>query len=169
MKIDPYKHKERYLKWKEKTEDRISEMSQINSDLTLEYLKDMEKGFNVANKSVKGPRSFIRLNSIKDKMFFFSRKFKEIYNWDNITLITEEQLIDFFHSMANGTLIKEKGGTCRSVETYTKTFFPIRIDITQTGDIFLINFILVLTIKSGEHYTSKYTASRLLYPPYGFI
>jgi hypothetical protein len=121
-KIDPYKHEERYKKWKEKTGNRIPELSQKNSDLTLRYLSDMEKGLNVANKSVKGGRSFIRLNSIKDKMFFFSRKFEEIYGLEDITKITEEQLIDLFNDMANGNIQKERGGRYNSVETYTKIF-----------------------------------------------
>ena len=33
MRIDPYKHKERYLRWKEKTKGGISELSQFNSGL----------------------------------------------------------------------------------------------------------------------------------------
>ncbi|MCX6748779.1 MAG: hypothetical protein NT076_04180 [Candidatus Pacearchaeota archaeon] len=41
MKIDPYKHKERYLKWKERTQSQIPEISKENSDLIKEYLRDI--------------------------------------------------------------------------------------------------------------------------------
>jgi len=42
MKIDPYKHKERYLNWKEKVNERgIPGISKANSDLILRYLYDM--------------------------------------------------------------------------------------------------------------------------------
>ena len=47
MKIDPYKHKERYLKWRESVKDGIPHMNKYNSDLILKYLNDMENGINV--------------------------------------------------------------------------------------------------------------------------
>ena len=84
MKIDPYKHKERYLSWKEKTKNGIPGLSIHNSDLLKQYLADMEKGINISSASVKGPRGFSRLNSIKDRFIFFARKFKEMYNLDSI-------------------------------------------------------------------------------------
>ena len=47
MKLDPYKHKERYLKWKELTQERIPSVSKENSDLIKQYLGDMEKGMEI--------------------------------------------------------------------------------------------------------------------------
>lgn len=44
MKIDPYKHKERYENWKEKTKLGIPNISKIDSSLILQYLNDMENG-----------------------------------------------------------------------------------------------------------------------------
>ncbi|MEK6918113.1 MAG: hypothetical protein AABW51_04150 [Nanoarchaeota archaeon] len=45
MKIDPYNHKERYFKWKEKTQHSgLSNISEYNSNLILKYLEDMEHG-----------------------------------------------------------------------------------------------------------------------------
>ncbi len=46
MKRDPYKHEEQWLRWKDKNKDRILEISKENSDLVLDYLKDMEMGIN---------------------------------------------------------------------------------------------------------------------------
>ncbi|MBS3092700.1 hypothetical protein J4466_04765 [Candidatus Pacearchaeota archaeon] len=85
MKIDPYKNKERWLKWKEKVKSRIEGLSKTNSDLILQYLNDMEKGINIASGNVKGSRSYGRLNSLKDRLIFFAKKFEETYNIKDIT------------------------------------------------------------------------------------
>lgn len=122
MKIDPYKHKERYLNWKEKTREGIPELSGYNSDIIKNYLNDMERGFNVASESVKGPRGFNRLNTLKDRVMFFCKKFKESYNLDKVTGITEEQLISFFCDMQNGTIKREDGQDYKSTETLAKVF-----------------------------------------------
>jgi hypothetical protein len=81
MKIDPYKHKERYLAWKEKVKDGIPDLSNENSEIILRYLIDMERGTNISSVSVKGARSFIRLDSLKNRIVFFARKFEELYLW----------------------------------------------------------------------------------------
>jgi len=122
MKIDPYKHKEKYLKWKERNKSGIPGISKENSDLIHAYLADMEIGLNIAALSIKGPRSYIRLNQIHDKIGFFARKFKQVYNLDKITDITEVLLISFFADMRNGTIKRVDGGTYRGLETFTKAF-----------------------------------------------
>ena len=48
----------------------------------MQYVTDMEHGLNVSLKSSKGGRSYIRLNTIREKMYFFSRRFNEIYGLD---------------------------------------------------------------------------------------
>ena len=65
MKIDPYKHKERHLRWKEKASEGISDISNPNSKILIRYLTDMEYGLNIANSSKKGARSYIRLNTLR--------------------------------------------------------------------------------------------------------
>ncbi|MEK6910520.1 MAG: tyrosine-type recombinase/integrase [Nanoarchaeota archaeon] len=122
MKIDPYKHKERYFKWKEKTKDGILDISETNSNLIKQYISDMEKGINIASKAVKGSRSPIRLNTLIGRLIFFATKFKNIYSIDNIIEITEDQLISFFSDMMNGTILKVDGQKYQSVDTYTKIF-----------------------------------------------
>lgn len=122
MKLDPYKHQERYLKWKEKTQSGIPDISKFNSDLIKAYLHDMERGINISAMSSKGPRSFIRLNAIHDKVGFFARKFKEIYDIDKVTDIKEDQLIGFFSDMKNGTIKKVDGSCYRSIDTFAKIF-----------------------------------------------
>ena len=53
MKIDPYKHKEKYQAWKEKINKigYIEGISKTNSKIILRYLFDMELGINISNKS----------------------------------------------------------------------------------------------------------------------
>lgn len=122
MKIDPYNHKEKYLKWKEQNRNEIKGLTRENSEIALQYLNDMERGINVASASTKGARSFIRLNSLREKMIFFSKKFNEIYGLNKFTEINEEQLIGFFTDMKNGIIKRVDGRNYKSIETHGKIF-----------------------------------------------
>ena len=122
MKIDPYNHKERFLKWKERVKDGIKNISRDNSDIILKYINDMEKGINIASSNVKGSRSYIRLNSLKERLCFFANKFKELFDIDKIVDIKEEQLVGFFSEMKNGTITRKDGKEYKSVDTYAKDF-----------------------------------------------
>jgi len=122
MKIDPYKHKEKYLKWKETINNGIPGISQVSSSLILKYLSDMEKGINISSLSVKGSRSYPRLNNLKQRLIFFTKQIKEIYDIDDISKINEEQLIGFFSDMKSGLIKKIDGGRYKSVDTYAKIF-----------------------------------------------
>lgn len=122
MKIDPYKNKEKYLRWKEQNKDGISEVSKENSNLILSYLDDMETGINISISSKKGSRSYVRLNTLRVRTIFFAKKFKELYNLDNISKITEKQLITFFSEMRRGIIKRSNGKDYKSVETYAKVF-----------------------------------------------
>lgn len=122
MKIDPYKHKERYLDWKKSIVQGVPGLSRANSDIVISYVTDMEKGINVSSMSVKGSRGYPRLNTIKDKMILFCKKFKELYNLDDITQIKENQLMSYFSDMKAGIIKTVRGKRFRSVETYSKIF-----------------------------------------------
>ena len=71
-KIDPYKHKETYINWKEKIDKMgyIEGISRENSDLIIRYIFDMELGINISSRSSKGSRGYCRLNSLKQRMVF---------------------------------------------------------------------------------------------------
>jgi integrase len=121
MKIDPYKHKEKYERWKNNVrvpEDIAKEAYKI----IVNYIFDMERGINVAQGSAKGARSHCRLNSIKQRMEFFARRFYLEYKINNVVNITEEQIMDFFHRMRNGEIKTEKGQTYKSTGTAVKIF-----------------------------------------------
>ena len=121
-KLDPYKHKERYLAWKEKTKLGISEMSKANFDLMKTYLQDMESGMNVACSNKKGSRSYIRLNVLKQRLTNLSKEFEEKFGLDDITKITEQQLFGYFTDMRNGIIKRKDGKVYRSPKHFVKDY-----------------------------------------------
>ena len=122
MKIDPYKHKERYLNWKKKTKKEIPKISKQNSDLIKQYLMDMENGINISCVNKKGARSYIRLNALKTRMIFLIQQFEAKFNIDNIKDIKEEQLFSFFADMRNGKIKRKDKKKYKSVQDYVKIF-----------------------------------------------
>jgi len=122
VKFDPYKHKERYLAWKEKNKSVISEISKENSDLTLQFLSDMEYGLNICSTSKKGSRSFIRLNVLKQRLIALSKAFEKRFNLKKITDITETQLFGFFVDMRNGTIKRSDGKNYTAPRNFVKDF-----------------------------------------------
>jgi integrase len=122
MKIDPYKHKERYLNWKKKTKKEIPKISRQNSDLIKQYLIDMENGINISCVNKKGARSYIRLNALKTRMIFLIQQFEAKFNIENIRDIKEEQLFSFFADMRNGRIKRKDKKKYKSVQDYVKIF-----------------------------------------------
>ncbi|MFH1802562.1 MAG: hypothetical protein ABH864_03860, partial [archaeon] len=123
MKIDPYKHKEKYFNWKERISNGgIPDISKENSEIIIKYITDMEHGINVATRGVKGSRSFIRLNTLKERMVFAAKQFKTIYGLEDITKINDEQLTIFFAKMRNGSIRRRDGGAYVSISDYVKVF-----------------------------------------------
>ena len=121
-KLDPYNHKDFYLKWKENLKGDIPEISKENSDLILHYLEDMELGLNVSNSSRKGARGYARLRSLKIRLIFLSKKLKELFGTDPIIKITERQIHELFSGMRNGKITRLDGKAYRSVADYVKIF-----------------------------------------------
>jgi integrase len=124
MKIDPYNHKGKWMKWKDKVQKlgAIPDISRQNSDIILRYLNDMELGINIALGSHKGARSFIRLNSIKQRLIFLSKKFKDIFGNNDLTKMTEEQICSFFVDMRNGVIRRQDGGRYQATRDFVKSF-----------------------------------------------
>lgn len=122
MKIDPYKHEERYLRWLKNVENGIPGLNKENSEIIMAYLKDMENGLNVASASAKGARSYLRLNALRERLHFLAESFKKYYNINKITDISEEQLITFFSEMRSGKIRRLDGQIYKSIETPAKMF-----------------------------------------------
>lgn len=123
MKIDLYKDKERYLKWKQDVEKSgIKGLPKENSDLIVRYISDMENGLNVSAKSVKGSRSFIRLNTLRVRLAFVFRGLEVGFGIRNISDLKEEHICKFFNTMRNGSLKRKDGKEYQSVRDYVKCF-----------------------------------------------
>ncbi|MEA3329349.1 MAG: site-specific integrase [Nanoarchaeota archaeon] len=126
VRIDPYNHKERYEKWKEKHKSsNIKGLSKANSDILKRYIDDMENGINISVTSKKGARSPIRLNTLITRLAFLFRKFEQKFKIKDITKIKEEHLHRFFTGMRNGTIktkkIKTKDGKIIGGQPYKST------------------------------------------------
>jgi len=122
MKIDPYKHKERYLRWKERAKEGIKDVSKANFNLIVNYLTDMENGINIASRSARGARGYARLNTLRERLLFFCKRFKEDYDLNNISKIKEEQIISLFSKMRRGEIKRKDGKDYTSVGDYVKAF-----------------------------------------------
>jgi len=121
MKIDPYKHQQKYSHWKAKIKGRIPKLTKENSDLLLKYLNDMEIGINVGKGSKKGARSPIRLNTLRSKLGCMMKLLYETYNKRVITDISEENLHEYFSKMANGEIKKRDGTNYKATSDFIKS------------------------------------------------
>ena len=122
MKIDPYKNKERYLNWKEKTTEAIPNLTEYNSDIIKQYLSDMENGINIAVTNKKGARSYVRLNALRQRLVFLVKQFEIRFKFYKVTDITEERLFSFFAEMRNGKIRRKDKKKYKSVQDYVKIF-----------------------------------------------
>ena len=123
-KIGPYKHEQNYKNWKEKVDKLgyIEDISRNNSDLILRYVFDMELGINISNVSAKGSRGYARLNNLKQRMTFLTKKMEEVLEIKSLKDLQEEQIISFFSKMRNGEIKRLDGGVYKSVVDFVKVF-----------------------------------------------
>ncbi len=122
MKKDLYKSKEKWFSWKESIKDNIPGISKENSKLILQYLEDMEYGINISLANVKGPRSYTRLNNLREKMTLLATKFKEFCDVVDMFQITERQVCKFFSDMRNGIITRKDGKPYVVVADSVKAF-----------------------------------------------
>ena len=120
-KIDPYKNKEKYLRWKQNIQGKIPQISRENSEIILQYLKDMELGINISMSNKKGSRSYTRLNTLRNRMVFLAKHFKTRFN-KNLIEISESELCSFFTSMRNGEIKRQDGRKYKCVRDYVKIY-----------------------------------------------
>ncbi len=118
-KADPFRHQARWLAWKKHrnltTRGQDLPLSVQNQKLIIDYLLDMESGFNVAGK---GRRSFIRLNSIKGRITWVICRM----GFDDITQVTARNVTDFFNQMRDGSITRRDGEPFKSTIDYIKVF-----------------------------------------------
>jgi hypothetical protein len=152
VKLDPYKNKEKYQAWKDKTQSGISEISKSNSDLIKEYIQNMEEGLNVSSLVKRGSRSYVRLNVLRQRMTFLAKEFEKRLNLERLTDVNESQLFNFFADMKKGIIARHDGKTFKSAKDFVKDFkafwhwhqkisrkkgieiFDITIDLDTSGE-----------------------------------
>ena len=117
MKLDPYNHHRRWTNWKLKNKNKIIGISADNSKLILNFLYDMEAGRNTSPGAKKGPRSFIRLNTMCGHLVLIARLIKK-----NLIGLNEKQIMDLFTKMRDGTIKTGKGNTYTDVGNIVKDF-----------------------------------------------
>jgi len=121
MKIDPYKNKEQYFKWKKKVKDGIPDISKENSKILLEFIFDMENGLNVAKASKKGPRSYTRLNNLRQRLICLAKLFRNNIQ-KNLIEINEKEIVTFFNQIRNGTIKRQDGKQYQSIIDFINPF-----------------------------------------------
>ncbi|MAG61228.1 hypothetical protein CMI43_00175 [Candidatus Pacearchaeota archaeon] len=152
-RYDPYNHEKKWKDWKLKVKSKIPDISKTNSKVILQYLDDMEVGINIAKGTVKGGRSYVRLNTLKERMIFFARKFEQLYRINDITTVTESQILKFFNDMARGYIKREDGREYKSIETYAKiyrAFFHWWIKYNEKKGINVTNIVEDVDVKSKD-------------------
>jgi len=117
IKRDPYNHEEKWNSWIKKNDNGIHGISKRNSDIILEFLKDMEVGKNVSPFSRKGERSYIRLTTLADKMLFYARNFNK-----PLDKLTKNDVHKVFSDMQKGILKKIDGTKYIATGNYIKDF-----------------------------------------------
>lgn len=120
-KIDPYKHKERFLRWKKNPSGRFLKLNEFHQKIILEYLRDMELGLNISKTNKKGSRSPLRLNNLKDKMCFIIEKL-ENRGIENILTLVEEDIHSFFNEIETGEIKRIDGKNYQSPGDFIKVF-----------------------------------------------
>jgi integrase len=124
MKIDPYNHEGSLTRWKDKVRELggIPDISRQNSEIILKYMSDMELGINTSLSSKKGARSFVRINTIRQRLTFLAKKFKEILDVDDMILLTEQQICSFFVDMRKGVIKRQDGRRYKATRDFVKIF-----------------------------------------------
>jgi len=120
MKLDPYNQKELYERWK--INPNNSNVSKANNKIIHKYIFDMEIGKNVSRHSRKGARSFIRLNRVRQKIFFISELLEKYQGLKDMTKVTEDQVHRLFSDMRKGKIKRLDGGVYKSTGDYVKVF-----------------------------------------------
>ena len=124
MKIDPYNHEGSLTRWKDKVRELggIPDISRQNSEIILKYMTDMELGINTSLSSKKGARSCVRINTIRQRLTFLAKKFKEILDVDDMTRLTEQQICSFFVDMRGGKIKRQDGRRYKATRDFVKIF-----------------------------------------------
>lgn len=104
MKLDPYNHRERWVNWRIRNKKNIKGLSRVNSKVILEFLSDMEIGRNTSPNAKKGPRSYIRLNSLQGHICLIARLLNP-----SLLQAKEKDILSLFENIRNGIIKRQDG------------------------------------------------------------
>jgi len=129
MKIDIYGHEQRYKNWKEEViEEGEVGLTRQNSNILIQFIFDMETGANVSKTSKKGPRSYIRLNSLRQKLarmlrLLQKRGVNDITRKNKVFFMElQKKVTEIFSEMRKGVIKTNKGQNYKSTSDYAKIF-----------------------------------------------
>ena len=122
MKVDVFKRKERFLRWKDRVlAEGIPGLTRENSNIVIEYVLDMEAGRNVANSSARGGRSYPRLCNLLQRMTWLAGKLEERGVAD-LRHCDEASIIALLADMQRGVIVTRSGTPYKSAGDYAKVF-----------------------------------------------
>ena len=122
MKVDVYKHEQRYKSWKAHAlEEGVNGFSKANSAIVIEYVSDMEVGRNVARGTKKGGRSYAQLTNLHHRM----RKLLVLLQKrgvHDVRDINEPTVSELFSDFERGKILTTAGTPYQSVGAYVRVF-----------------------------------------------
>lgn len=121
-RVDPYKHKERYERWKYERHAALPSVSDVNAELIRSFLFDMELGINTARASRRGPRSHIRLNTLKAHLTILARWFEKSHQLESLADCTQELAARVFGDIRSGVIRRKDGKPYASAGDLVKDF-----------------------------------------------
>ncbi len=122
VKKDVFNHRIKYEKWKQDVMvNGVDDVNSKNSTVIVQYVFDMEQGRNIARGTKKGPRSYIRLNNIRQRLSFLVRLF-EARDMKDVCKLTSGDVGELFNDMRSGKLRRRDGGIYKSAGDYVKVF-----------------------------------------------
>ncbi|MEN7982119.1 MAG: hypothetical protein ABFQ65_01585 [Nanoarchaeota archaeon] len=157
MKLDVHGHKQRYIRWKESVkEEGEDNLSKNNSDILIKFIFDMEMGVNVSRKSVKGGRSYPRLNNLRQRLAQIMRMNEE-RGIKDITKITEKKIAEFFRDIREGDIRRKDGKKYSSPQDYVKIFktfwnWWIKVNRKKQISIYNISEDLDSSVDESPHF-----------------
>lgn len=124
-------YKLRWENWKLNNLKKIEGLSPANSKILLDFLKDMEIGQNVSTFTKKGERSYTRLYSLKDRIVFFGKTFKN----KPFDKITKNEIHEVISKMRKGEIVKSNGKPYKATGEYVKDFKSLWGWMRRTGRV----------------------------------
>ncbi len=128
MKYDPHNNEKRFKKFEEEKKFigfngktyGVIQLSDLNTKLIHEYLEDMKAGAYTFRKK---PIKYARLNNIKQRLVWITKKLEDTYQLKNMCNLEQKQCLDFFNVlMREGEIKTIQNKKYTSVDSYVNVF-----------------------------------------------